>query len=46
MYTHYQDLDVAYTEVDIRHSSMPPSSSALVTQGNDFANVSLLSPEV
>ena len=32
-------VEVAYTELDIRHSSMPPSSSALVTQGNDFANV-------
>jgi glycosyl hydrolase family 10 len=32
-------VEVAYTEVDIRHSSMPPSQSALVTQGNDFANV-------
>ncbi|KAK1753670.1 glycoside hydrolase superfamily [Echria macrotheca] len=32
-------LEVAYTELDIRHSSMPPSSSALATQGNDYANV-------
>ncbi|CAH0015208.1 unnamed protein product [Clonostachys rhizophaga] len=32
-------LEVAYTELDIRHSSLPPSDSALVTQGNDFANV-------
>ncbi|KAH7368400.1 glycoside hydrolase superfamily [Plectosphaerella cucumerina] len=32
-------VEVAYTEIDIRHSSMPPSQSALVTQGNDFANV-------
>ncbi|VUC27632.1 unnamed protein product [Clonostachys rosea] len=32
-------LEVAYTEVDIRHSSLPASDSALVTQGNDFANV-------
>jgi len=32
-------VEVAYTELDIRHSSMPPSSSAQVTQGNDYANV-------
>ncbi|CCC14934.1 hypothetical protein SMACR_07668 [Sordaria macrospora] len=32
-------VEVAYTELDIRHSSVPASSSALVTQGNDFANV-------
>ncbi|KAL2179689.1 glycoside hydrolase family 10 protein [Thermothelomyces heterothallicus CBS 202.75] len=32
-------LEVAYTELDIRHSSLPASSSALATQGNDFANV-------
>ncbi|KAJ0350808.1 Glycoside hydrolase, 10 [Colletotrichum chrysophilum] len=32
-------LEVAYTELDIRHSSLPASSAALVTQGNDFANV-------
>ncbi|KAH6691484.1 glycoside hydrolase superfamily [Plectosphaerella plurivora] len=32
-------VEVAYTEVDIRHPSMPPSQSGLVTQGNDFANV-------
>lgn len=32
-------VDVAYTELDIRHSSMPPSSSALTNQGNDYANV-------
>lgn len=32
-------VEVAYTEVDIRHSSLPASSSALVTQGNDYANV-------
>jgi endo-1,4-beta-xylanase len=32
-------LEVAYTELDIRHSSLPPSTSALATQGNDFANV-------
>ncbi|CAH0032757.1 unnamed protein product [Clonostachys rhizophaga] len=32
-------VEVAYTELDIRHSSLPASSSALVTQGNDYANV-------
>ncbi|KAK3401306.1 glycoside hydrolase superfamily [Sordaria brevicollis] len=32
-------VEVAYTELDIRHSSVPASSSALVTQGNDYANV-------
>lgn len=32
-------LEVAYTELDIRHSSLPASSSALATQGNDYANV-------
>jgi len=32
-------VEVAYTEIDIRHSSLPASSSALVTQGNDYANV-------
>ncbi|KAL1835291.1 hypothetical protein VTK73DRAFT_5823 [Phialemonium thermophilum] len=32
-------LEVAYTELDIRHSSLPPSSAALATQGNDFASV-------
>lgn len=32
-------VDVAYTELDIRHSSLPASSQAQVTQGNDFANV-------
>ncbi|KAL2135131.1 hypothetical protein VTI74DRAFT_9724 [Chaetomium olivicolor] len=32
-------VEVAYTELDIRHSSLPASSSALVTQANDFANV-------
>ncbi|KXH69370.1 glycosyl hydrolase family 10 [Colletotrichum salicis] len=33
------NLEVAYTELDIRHSSLPASSAALVTQGNDYANV-------
>ncbi|KAK4096394.1 carbohydrate-binding module family 1 protein [Parathielavia hyrcaniae] len=32
-------VEVAYTELDIRHSSLPASASAQVTQGNDFANV-------
>lgn len=32
-------VEVAFTELDIRHSSLPASSSALVTQGNDYANV-------
>ncbi|KAK0610717.1 endo-1,4-beta-xylanase Z [Bombardia bombarda] len=33
------NVEVAYTELDIRHSSLPASTSALATQGNDFANV-------
>ncbi|KAM0438742.1 hypothetical protein ACHAPT_001500 [Fusarium lateritium] len=33
------DVEVAYTEVDIRHASIPASESALKTQGDDFANV-------
>jgi len=33
------NLEVAYTELDIRHSSLPASSSAKATQGNDYANV-------
>jgi endo-1,4-beta-xylanase len=32
-------VEVAYTELDIRHSSLPASSQASVTQGNDYANV-------
>lgn len=32
-------VEVAYTELDIRHESLPASASALATQGNDFANV-------
>ncbi|KAL2758907.1 carbohydrate-binding module family 1 protein [Sodiomyces alcalophilus JCM 7366] len=32
-------VEVAYTEVDIRHASLPPNQQALVTQGNDYANV-------
>ncbi|KAM5360655.1 hypothetical protein ACJZ2D_013615 [Fusarium nematophilum] len=33
------DVEVAYTEVDIRHSSVPASEAALKTQGDDYANV-------
>ncbi|RSL80110.1 hypothetical protein CEP51_006841 [Fusarium floridanum] len=33
------NVEVAYTELDIRHSSVPASESALKTQGDDFANV-------
>ncbi|GKT63102.1 endo-beta-xylanase A [Colletotrichum tofieldiae] len=33
------NLEVAYTELDIRHSSLPASSAASATQGNDYANV-------
>lgn len=32
-------VEVAYTELDIRHSSVPASESALTTQANDYANV-------
>ncbi|KAK3934523.1 glycoside hydrolase superfamily [Diplogelasinospora grovesii] len=32
-------VEVACTELDIRHSSLPASASALTTQGNNFANV-------
>ena len=31
-------VEVAYTEIDIRHESLPPTEEALVQQGNDFAN--------
>ena len=31
--------EVAFTELDIRHSSLPPSSAALARQGDDFAAV-------
>ncbi|KKF94367.1 Endo-1 4-beta-xylanase [Ceratocystis platani] len=31
--------EVAYTELDIRHSSLPPSDSALAKQGDDYAAV-------
>ncbi|RSL73339.1 hypothetical protein CEP54_000310 [Fusarium duplospermum] len=33
------NVEVAYTELDIRHASVPASESALKTQGDDFANV-------
>jgi endo-1,4-beta-xylanase len=33
------NVDVAYTELDIRHSSLPASDAALVTQGNNYAAV-------
>ncbi|KAF4461279.1 endo-14-beta-xylanase [Fusarium albosuccineum] len=33
------DVEVAYTELDIRHASVPASEAALKTQGDDFANV-------
>lgn len=32
-------LEVAYTELDIRHASVPASASELATQGDDYANV-------
>ncbi|KAK4164724.1 glycoside hydrolase superfamily [Cladorrhinum sp. PSN259] len=32
-------VEVAYTELDIRHERLPANSAAQVTQGNDFANV-------
>ncbi|OLN88358.1 Endo-1,4-beta-xylanase 1-like protein 1 [Colletotrichum chlorophyti] len=32
-------VEVAYTELDIRHSSLPASADALVRQANDYANV-------
>ncbi|TKW56367.1 Endo-1,4-beta-xylanase 1, partial [Colletotrichum tanaceti] len=32
-------LEVAYTELDIRHASLPASAAALATQGRDYANV-------
>ncbi|KAJ4286360.1 Glycoside hydrolase, 10 [Collariella sp. IMI 366227] len=32
-------VEVAYTELDIRHSSLPASSAAVITQANDYANV-------
>lgn len=33
------NVEVAYTELDIRHSSLPASTAALQRQGDDFANV-------
>lgn len=32
-------LDVAYTELDIRHESLPPSDDALAKQGDDYVSV-------
>jgi len=32
-------LEVAYTEVDIRHTSLPASAAALAQQGDDYAAV-------
>ncbi|KPM42742.1 Endo-1,4-beta-xylanase 1 [Neonectria ditissima] len=32
-------VEVAYTELDIRHAAVPASDAAAVTQANDFANV-------
>ncbi|KAL2267984.1 hypothetical protein VTJ83DRAFT_2830 [Remersonia thermophila] len=32
-------VEVAYTELDIRHSRLPASSQASIQQGNDYANV-------
>ncbi len=32
-------VEVAYTEVDIRHSSLPAPASAYATQGDDYASV-------
>ncbi|KXJ88767.1 family 10 glycosyl hydrolase [Microdochium bolleyi] len=31
--------EVAYTELDIRHKSLPASSAALTQQGNDYASI-------
>jgi endo-1,4-beta-xylanase len=32
-------LDVAYTELDIRHEQLPPSADALARQGDDYVSV-------
>lgn len=32
-------VEVAFTELDIRHESLPAPASAYVTQGDDYANV-------
>ena len=32
-------VEVAFTELDIRHTSLPAPASAYVTQGNDYASV-------
>lgn len=31
-------VEVAYTEVDVRFSSLPPTTAGLVQQGNDYAS--------
>ncbi|KLU89794.1 endo-1,4-beta-xylanase [Magnaporthiopsis poae ATCC 64411] len=32
-------VDVAYTEVDVRHSSLPPNARALQQQADDYGNI-------
>lgn len=32
------DVEVAYTELDVRFSSLPPTAAGLVQQGTDYAN--------
>lgn len=32
-------VEVAYTELDVRHPSLPPSASALTRQGQDYTSV-------
>lgn len=32
-------LEVAYTEIDVRHETLPPTDAQLAQQGVDFANV-------
>ena len=34
-------VDVAYTETDVRFESLPPSSSAIAQQANDWVNIVL-----
>ena len=33
------DVEVAFTELDIRHSAVPASAAALKTQGDEYANM-------
>ncbi|CAG8977729.1 hypothetical protein HYALB_00012164 [Hymenoscyphus albidus] len=33
-----EGVEVAYTELDIRHSSLPPSAAALTKQSDDYVN--------